>query len=533
MSNLNMKSEILRRRTFAIISHPDAGKTTLTEKLLFIGGAIHEAGEVKGKAGTKQATSDWMAMEQERGISITSSVMQFEHRGLHINLLDTPGHKDFSEDTYRTLTAADSAVMLLDVAKGVEAQTKKLYEVCRYRHLPIFSFINKLDRDGKVPLELLDEVESTLNMRCYPVTWPIGIGGTFKGLYHRHTKKLYLYKITNGELFSEILDTTGPSDPIFDEKIDEPELLEQFREDLELLEVALGPFSEEEFLNGEVSPLTWGSAKYLFGVDIFLDIFSDHAPAPVGRPSNGEVLEPTSKDFSAFVFKVQANMDKRHRDRVAFMRICSGQFERGMKVKHTRLKRDIRLAYANQLMAQDRETMDIAFAGDIVGINDTGNFQVGDCVSSGKEVNFPQLPRFSPELFAKIGKRDLSKRKQLEKGIQQLSEEGSIQIFVDPYIGVQDPIIGVVGELQFEVFLHRLKEEYNVEIQLQRQSFSVARWPRTKDGKAYEGDIKGNMTTLQDMSGEKVVLLDKEWDLNWAERENPDVVFATSIEPQR
>ncbi|MFK8136722.1 MAG: peptide chain release factor 3 [Bdellovibrionales bacterium] len=530
---LSFEEEVLRRRTFAIISHPDAGKTTLTEKLLFLGGAIHEAGEVKGKSGTKAATSDWMKMEQERGISITSSVMQLQHKGLHINLLDTPGHKDFSEDTYRTLSAADSAVMLLDVAKGVEKQTKKLYEVCRYRKLPIFSFINKLDRDGKVPLELLDEVESTLNMSCYPVTWPIGIGGTFKGLYHRHTKKLYLYKIENGEMFSEILDVTGPEDPLIDEKVQDEELLIQFREDLELLDVALGPLEEEDFLSGKVSPLTWGSAKYLFGVDIFLDLFADYAPSPRTRFAGEAEIVPTATDFTGFVFKVQANMDKRHRDRVAFIRITSGKFERGMKVKNTRLKREVRLAYANQLMAQERETVDEAYAGDIVGINDTGNFMVGDTVTTGKDLKFPPLPRFSPELFARINNKSLSKRKQLEKGLKQLSEEGSIQLFIDPLVGPQDPIIGVVGELQFQVLLHRLKEEYGLDVSLTYQAYTVARWPRTKDGVAYTDEIKGNMTSLVDVQGEKVVLLVKEWDLNWAERENPEVNFATSISYER
>ena len=527
------EQEIERRRSFAIISHPDAGKTTMTEKLLFLGGAIHTAGEVKGKAGSKAAMSDWMSMEQERGISITSSVMQFEHRGLHLNLLDTPGHKDFSEDTYRTLSAADSAVMLLDVAKGVEPQTKKLYEVCRYRQLPIFSFINKLDRDGKIPLELLDEVEKTLNMRCYPVTWPLGIGNTFRGLYHRHTKEFHWYKIQDGELQTRLYKVKGPQDPLFDELIDEPDVVAQFREELELLEVALGEYSQQEFLEGKLSPLTWGSAKYLFGVDLFLDIFTDYAPGPQARDGGAGRIEPTSKDFSGFVFKVQANMDKRHRDRVAFIRICSGKFERGMKVQHARLGREIRLAYANQLMAQDRETVDVAYAGDIVGINDTGNFMVGDSVSSKAGVQFAALPRFSPELFARIKKRDMAKRKQLEKGLKQLSEEGTIQLFVDPLVGLQDPILGVVGELQFEVLLHRLREEYGLSIELAREPYSVARWPRDADGKAYTGEIKGQMTSLQDSYGEKVVLLEKEWDLHWAERENPDVYFAPSIQYMR
>ncbi len=529
---MSLQEEILKRRTFAIISHPDAGKTTLTEKLLFQGGAIHVAGEVKGKAGSKAATSDWMKMEQERGISISSSVMQFPYSGLHINLLDTPGHKDFSEDTYRTLMAADSAVMLIDVAKGVEPQTRKLYEVCRYRQLPMFAFINKLDRDGKVPLELLDEIESTLKMQCYPVTWPIGIGGRFQGLYHRHKKLYYSYQLKEGELISKTYEVSGPEDTKFDEWIDEPDLLEQFREDLELLEAAIGPLNQTDFLAGRISPMTWGSAKYNFGVDVFLDIFSDSAPSPAPRESQGEKIEPTDKDFTAFVFKVQANMDKRHRDRVAFLRICSGKFERGMKVKHMRLGKEVRLAYANSFMAQERETVDIAYAGDIVGVNDTGNFRVGDSVSSSKNVEFPRMPRFSPEFFARVRGKDSSKRKQLEKALTQFSEEGSIQMFIDPLVGRQDPIIGVVGELQFEVLLHRFQEEYNLNVDLPREPFAVARWPR-KNGEAWRGEIKGNLRKLEDSYGEAVVLLAKEWDLNWAIRENPEIEFATSIEPSR
>ena len=524
---MTQNEEILRRRTFAIISHPDAGKTTLTEKLLYVGGAIHQAGEVKGKAGTKAATSDWMKMEQERGISITSSVMQFEYKDLRVNLLDTPGHKDFSEDTYRTLTAADSAVMLIDVAKGVELQTRKLYEVCRYRKMPIFAFINKVDREGKVPLELIDEIESTLQMRCYPITWPIGIGGRFKALYHRHTHDLYLYQMKDGELYSEVVKTSGPSDSKIDQLIGDEELVQNFRDDLELLDGALGPFDVQEFLDGKVSPVTWGSAKYLFGVDIFLEIFKDYAPGPVPRISNGESLDPTTNFFSGFVFKVQANMDKRHRDRVAFIRICSGSFERGMKVQSMRLNKEIRLAYANQFFAQERETVDTAFAGDIVGVNDTGNLRVGDCVSNGKKVQFGEIPRFAPEHFAKIKLKDVGKRKQLEKAILQFSEEGSIQVFTDPFVGMQDPLIGVVGVLQFEVLSYRLRDEYNIDVQLLPQTYSIARWPRTKDMKIYNGNIKGSFIALRDSQDHMVLFIEREWDLNWIQRENPELLFLT------
>ncbi len=530
---MTFEEEVERRRTFAIISHPDAGKTTLTEKLLHHGGAIHTAGEVKGKAGSKAATSDWMEMEKQRGISITSSVMQYEYKGLHVNLLDTPGHKDFSEDTYRTLTAADSAVMLIDVAKGVELQTKKLYEVCRYRQLPIFTFINKVDRDGKVPLELIDEVESTLKMSCYPITWPIGIGMLFQGLYHRHKKEVSLYKIKNGEMLTETFSVSDYNDPILDQKISEADVLKQFREEIELVDIALGDLKIEDVLTGKVSPLTWGSAKYNFGVVTFMDIFQQYAPPPVARFSGEEIVDPKNKTFTGFVFKVQANMDKRHRDRVAFLRICSGKFERGMKVQHMRLNKEVRLAYANQFMADERTTVDTAYSGDIIGINDSGNFRVGDSVSNGKKIEFGGIPRFSPEIFGRIKLIDASKRKHLEKALTQFSEEGSIQIFIEPHIGRQDPVIGVVGVLQFEVMMFRIKEEYNLEAKLISVPYAVVRWPRTKDNRPYTGDIKGSMLKAEDGYGEQVVLLEKEWDLNWAVKENPEVVFATSIQPTR
>lgn len=530
-SSSSFDTEILRRRTFAIISHPDAGKTTLTEKLIYHGGVIHEAGEVKGKAGTKAATSDWMALEQQRGISITSSVIQFDYKGLRVNLLDTPGHKDFSEDTYRTLVAADSAVMLIDVAKGVEERTKKLYEVCRYRNIPIFTFINKCDREGKVPLELIDEIEQTLKMNCYPMTMPIGLGGQFHGIYHRARKEILIYHPKHEEKPMEVIPVSGLDDPKWEELIS-PHVIAQAKEEIELVDGTQGEFSQERFLRGEISPLTWGSAKQNFGVDTFLDIFTDHAPPPAPRKTKTGVVNPLDKTFTGFVFKMQANMDRKHRDRVAFVRICSGQFERGMKVNHVRLGRELRLSHSNQFVAQERETVDVAYAGDIIGVNDNGNFQIGDAITTGKTVEFDPIPKFAPELFCRLSVSDAMKRQKLQKGLKQISEEGAVQLFIDPVIGPQDPIIGVVGELQFEVLLYRLNDEYNIEARLNRLPYSVARWPKDKDGKPVE-KLNGNFNLYRDMNNQPVLLLNQEWDLNWAKKENPDVEFANSISAAR
>lgn len=527
MSQLDFQTEVLRRRTFAIISHPDAGKTTLTEKLIYHGGVIRETGEVKGKAGTKAATSDWMALEQQRGISITSSVVQFDYRGLRVNLLDTPGHKDFSEDTYRTLVAADSAVMLIDVAKGVEERTKKLYEVCRYRNIPIFTFINKCDREGKAPLELIDEIETTLQMSCYPMTWPLGLGGLFQGLYHRQRKEIILFYPKHLEKETEIIPVSGLDDPKWKELLS-PQILDTALEEIELVDGTLGDFDVNKFLSGKVSPTTFGSAKQNFAVNTFLDFFTEFAPPPAPRPTTTGSLDPLNSEFTGFCFKIQANMDRRHRDRVAFIRICSGKFERGMKVQHQRLKKEIRLSFSNQFVAQERETVDVAYAGDIVGVNDTGNFQIGDTITEGKSLIFEDIPKFSPELFARITVKDAMQRKKLQKGIQQLAEEGTIQLFIDPAIGAQDPILGVVGELQFEVLTYRLQDEYGLPTTLVRQSFTVARWPRDKEGNPVN-ELKGSFRLYRDSSDEPVLLLDKEWDLNWAKKENPDVDFAASI----
>jgi peptide chain release factor 3 len=518
---MTYEEEALRRRTFAIISHPDAGKTTITEKILWLGRVIREVGEVHGKSGTKKATSDWMTLEQQRGVSITSSVMQFDFHGLRVNLLDTPGHKDFSEDTYRTLIAADSAAMLIDAAKGVENQTRKLYEVCRLRRIPIFTFANKMDREGKDPLALIDDVESTHGIKCYPVTWPIGIGDRFKGLYHRLRKELLLYE--KGRVEAEVVKVEGWNDPKIKERVGD-EFFDRLQEEMELLEVAIGDFDQQEFIDGKVSPMTFGSAKQNWGVDIFLELFAEYAPPPGPRNSTIGSINPLDKKFSGFVFKIQANMDKNHRDRVAFLRICSGQFERGMKVHHTRLDRELRLAYANTFMARERETVDAAYPGDIVGLIDTGYFQIGDAITSGKALMFDPIPRFSPEIFGRLSIKDPLKRKTLAKGVQQLAEEGTIQLLYDPLYGKQDPIVGVVGELQFDVLLFRLNEEYQLEVRLDRLPYTTARWPVNADGKA-PTSIKGGSKLFMDEAERPVVLLEKEWDLNWLKKENPDLEF--------
>lgn len=520
---LSKNDEILRRRTFAIISHPDAGKTTITEKILYCGRMIREMGEVHGKKGTKGATSDWMTMERERGVSITSSVMSFDYNNLRLNLLDTPGHKDFGEDTYRTLIAADCAAMLVDAAKGVEERTKKLFEVCSLRKVPIFTFANKMDREGKEPLELIDDIERTLGIHCYPVTWPIGIGDRFQGLYHRLEKKVYFYK--KGVEEPEVMEVTGPADPKIKERVTGHGVYDRFIEDLELLEGALFPWDREQFLAGDITPLTFGSAKNNWGVDLFLDLFTKEAPAPGPRKAGEVPVLPLDPYFSGFVFKIQANMDRKHRDRIAFVRVCSGEFERGMKVYHPRLDRDLRLAHAASFMARERETVEEAFAGDIVGVVDTGNFQIGDTITDGKKLMFDEMPRFSPECFARFSIKDPLKRRQMQKALRELSEEGTVQVFVDPIVGDQDPIVGVVGELQFDVLLYRLNEEYKLEVKLDRLSYGVARWPKDKTtGKAVT-DVKGGSRVFRDQKDQPVVLLNQEWDLRWLEKENPDLSF--------
>lgn len=525
---MSFAEQIKKRRTFAIISHPDAGKTTITEKLIYHGGVIRETGEVKGKQGTKAATSDWMTMEQQRGISITSSVINFDYNQLKINLLDTPGHKDFSEDTYRTLVAADTALMLIDVAKGVEERTKKLYEVCSYRKIPIFTFINKCDREGKAPLELIDEIETTLKMKCFPVNWPLGVGDLFKGVYDRFQKKVYLYK-KEAEKNSgyEVIPVDSLTDPRWADWLHR-DILQSVLEEIELIDADSAEFDEKAFLAGEVSPAFFGSAKANFGVDLFLEYFTQWAPGPSShKTKEGALVDPYDNFFSAFVFKIQANMDRKHRDRVAFMRLCSGAFTRGMKVQHQRLDRELRLSHSNQFTAQDRETVDEAYAGDIIGVSDSGYFQIGDTVTDGKKLKFEDIPKFTPELFTKLTVPDSMKRQKLQKGLKELSEEGAIQLFIDPMIGLQDAIVGVVGELQFEVLQFRLEDEYNLETKLQRLPFTVARWPRHKETDKPAFEVNGVNSVYRDLNDQPVILVANEWDLKWLEKENPSIVFGS------
>ncbi len=531
----NDSKEIERRRTFAIISHPDAGKTTMTEKLLLYGGAIHEAGEVKAKKERRSARSDWMKLEQERGISVSTSVMQFDFCDLRINLLDTPGHADFSEDTYRTLAAVDSAMMILDNAKGVETQTKKLFEVCRMRRTPIFTFINKLDREGRSPFELMDEIEKVLNIQCNPVTWPIGMGKNFKGIYHRLKKKIILFTdegFATGEAEEKSFDSV--QDPMLRELIGE-ELHAQLVEDMELIDGTIGPFERQSFLDANVTPVMFGSGRTNFGVRAFLELFVDTAPAPFAQTTfGGDIVNPEDDFFSGFIFKIQANMDKNHRDRVVFLRIASGKFERGMYAKHARLGKEIRLSHSAQFMARDRETVDVAYAGDIIGLHDNGTCKIGDTLYTGaKRIEFSGIPQFSPEHFVKVDLAEPLKRKQLQKGISELCEEGTIQLFVDPKVGDQDPLLGAVGQLQFDVLLYRLKDEYNVEVRLRPQPFKHARWIRYKDGRTANPDpysVKGTLQFAEDRLKNLVGLFTSDFHLSWAVHNNPDVVFLESMQ---
>jgi len=471
-ANSKIKQEVEKRRTFAIISHPDAGKTTLTEKLLLFGGAIRLAGTVKGRKAGKFATSDWMEIEKQRGISVTSSVMQFDYQGKRINILDTPGHQDFSEDTYRTLTAADSAVMLIDSAKGVEAQTKKLFQVCRMRGIPIFTFINKLDREGRDPFDLMEELEEVLGIRSYPMNWPIGQGRGLKGVYDRRQSRIELFQGDDHSTI-HVKEVTGADDPLVEQVAGE-HLYGQLKEELELLDVAGDEFDMDKIARGELTPLFFGSAINNFGVQTFLENFLQLAPPPTPRKSETGVVTPEEPKFSGYIFKIQANMNPAHRDRVAFLRIVSGKFERGMSVKHVRIGKEIKLSQPQQFLAQDRDIVEEAFPGDIIGLFDPGIFRIGDTLAEMNDVSFDELPVFSPEIFSKVVVKNALKHKQYQKGIDQLTEEGTIQVFRT--IGFEDTILGVVGQLQFEVFEYRMKHEYGVDVQLQRQPYQFARW---------------------------------------------------------
>ncbi len=469
-----------RRRTFAIISHPDAGKTTVTEKLLLFSGAIQLAGTVKGRKASRHATSDWMEMEKERGISITTSVMQFIYHDHVMNLLDTPGHEDFSEDTYRTLTAVDSALMVIDVAKGVEDRTIKLMNVCRLRQTPIMTFINKLDREGREPIELLDEVESVLGIRCAPITWPIGMGRRFKGIYHLLTDTVYLYEPGKNAQTQEGVAIQGLNHPDLDQHLGD--MAKELREEIELVKGASHTFDHAAYLAGELTPVYFGSAINNFGIRALLDDFVQYAPGPLPRETDGRAVAPDEPAFTGFVFKIQANMDPRHRDRIAFLRICSGTFERGMKLRHLRLGKEVQIANALTFMAGDRSQADLALSGDIIGLHNHGTIRIGDTFTQGENLKFTGIPNFAPELFRLVRLKDPMKSKALVKGLIELSEEGATQVF-RPLISNQ-LILGAVGILQFDVVAHRLKHEYNVDCVYETVNVSCARWVYAPDEKA-------------------------------------------------
>lgn len=536
-----LNKEVARRRTFAIISHPDAGKTTLTEKLLLYGGAIHLAGAVRAKANQRHTTSDWMEIEKQRGISVSSSVLQFEYQGVQINLLDTPGHKDFSEDTYRTLTAADAAVMLIDAAKGVETQTRKLFEVCRMRGIPIFTFMNKLDRPSREPLDLIDELEKVLGMRSCPMSWPIGLGDRFRGVYDRRSNEVLFFQ-TEGEANVKgrlaPKKVSGVDDPTFIDLMngargdlgDGQEVLDQLRAELELLEYAGDPFSLEKVLAGQLTPVFFGSAMNNFGIQRFLEQFIEIAPPPAPRATATEIIEPTESRFSGFIFKIQANMDPSHRDRVAFMRICSGKFTRGMAVKHARLNKEFKLSRPLHFFAQERVIIDEAWPGDIVGLLDTsGDLRIGDTLCEGKRFEYEGVPRFSPEHFAGILIKDPMKRKQMKKGLDQLAEEGVVQVYKQIGLGDKDPVLGAVGALQFEVLEHRLKGEYNVDVIIERLPYIHARWVQgdavNNEYLAKEFGRREDSKHLEDRDGQPVILFKSDWGLRWAEDNYKNLKF--------
>ncbi|MCU6711995.1 peptide chain release factor 3 [Paenibacillus sp. J5C_2022] len=515
-----IKKEVEKRRTFAIISHPDAGKTTLTEKLLLFGGAIRLAGSVKARKASKHATSDWMEIEKQRGISVTSSVMQFDYMGHRINILDTPGHQDFSEDTYRTLTAADSAVMLIDVAKGVEAQTIKLFQVCRKRGIPIFTFINKLDREGKSPFELMEELEQVLGIRSVPMNWPIGMGRELSGVYDRMKNQVELFQGDDHSKI-EVRPVSDYRDSVIREMAGDY-MADQLIEELELLDVAGDPFDLDKVQAGELTPIFFGSAVNNFGVQTFLENFLQLAPKPTPRISTEGEIAPTDENFSGYVFKIQANMNPAHRDRIAFLRICSGRFERGMAVRHVRNGKQIKLSQPQQFLAQDRDIVDVAYPGDIIGLFDPGIFRIGDSLSQKTDIVFDELPTFSPEIFAKVTVKNALKHKQYQKGLDQLTEEGTIQVFYSTG-NFDETILGVVGQLQFEVFEHRMRMEYGVEVQLHRMSFQFARW--IVDERIDPSKFRINSTLVKDKKGNYVALFENEYAMRTAMDKNPDSKF--------
>ena len=527
-----LHDQVEKRRTFAIISHPDAGKTTLTEKLLLYGGAIRSAGSVKARKSDKHATSDWMDIEKQRGISVTSSAMQFEFNGFRINILDTPGHQDFSEDTYRVLVAADAAVMLIDAAKGVEAQTIKLFKVCRMRGIPIFTFVNKMDRAAKDPFALMEELEQVLGIRSCPVNWPIGVDGDFQGVYHRDTRIVELY--TGGDHGKRMVEKTDiPVDDPLLENILEKHYRDRLMEEIALLDEAGDPFDLEAVRRGELTPMFFGSAVTNFGVEPFLERFLQYTPPPLPRKSDLGMIGPEEPYFSGFIFKIQANMNPAHRDRLAFMRIVSGAFEKGMEVWHSGTGKQVALKQPQQFMADERESVEKAYAGDIIGLFDPGCFRLGDSLSTGPKLHFASIPVFAPEHFARVRPEDSMKRKQFQKGIYQLAEEGAIQTFRRTETGREEFLVGVVGVLQFEVLEHRLKTEYGVTMLMDRLPFRYVRWV-VKTPKPVE-DLKLTSTSgrAYDSEGRDVLLFENEWSIRLAQENNEGIELAETATRQQ
>ena len=527
MSEQSLDQQIAKRRTFAIISHPDAGKTTITEKLILLGQLIQVAGTVKGKKNDKSATSDWMSLEKERGISVTSSVMQFPYHNRIVNLLDTPGHEDFSEDTYRTLTAVDSALMVIDGAKGVEARTIKLMNVCRLRDTPILSFVNKMDRDIRDPIELLDEIESVLGIEAAPINWPIGMGREFKGVYNLYTDTIHVFQPGKGSVIAEDIRIEGlESDAARELLADE---YEDYLDEIELVRGASHEFDHDAYLVGKLTPVYFGTALSNFGVREMLDGFVEWAPAPLNRDTDQREVEAGEADFSGFVFKIQANMDPKHRDRIAFMRICSGTYSKGMKMRHVRLGKDVKIADAVSFLAGDRSLVHEAVSGDIIGLHNHGTIQIGDTFTSGEELKFTGIPHFAPELFRRIRLRDPMKSKQLQKGLQQLSEEGSTQVFMPQRNS--DLIVGAVGVLQFDVVAYRLKDEYKVEAIYEPINVYTARWVDCDDPKAFEEFKRKCADNLAiDGGGHLTYLAPTRVNLSLTEERHPEVRFRSTRE---
>ncbi len=517
---MTIEEEVQKRRTFAIISHPDAGKTTLTEKLLLYGGAIHVAGQVSARKRQRQATSDWMALERERGISITSTVLQFPYAGHTINLLDTPGHQDFGEDTYRTLLAADSAVMLIDAAKGVEPQTKKLFAICRERGIPLFTFMNKLDRPSRDPLELLDELESVLGIGAYPMNWPLGSGEGFRGVYDRRTHALHLFERSAHGAKRASVTMADARDARLRDLVNEYDF-ERFRDGIELLDGAGETFDRDAMLNGATTPVFFGSAVTNFGVQLFLDNFVELAPLPTSRAG----IPPDDAEFTGFVFKIQANMDPRHRDRVAFVRVCSGKFERDMTVRNGRSGKEVRLSRAMRLFADERESLDAAYAGDVVGLANPGVFAIGDSLFDGAPVEFAPIPAFAPEHYASVRSIDTSSYKSFGKGIAQLREEGAVQVFYPLGSTRTEPIVAVVGELQFEVAKYRLEAEYGVKTIFSTLPFTIARHVDGDPARIVAAQMPSNAKLVEDWDGRPAALFESEWSLRLAQEWNPDLAF--------